>query len=573
MTTSFPTGLDALTNPTSADGLNSPDHAGQHANANDAIEALEAKVGINGSAVATSLDYKITNGILPTLNVDSGTLFVDSAGNNVGINNASPAVALDVSGAINATSTIYTSDAFQCSNASSLGPVSVAGDLTVDTNVLKVDSTNNRVGVGTASPSATLDVQATTGTAMRITNTGTGNSFLVEDSASTDSTPFVIDAAGNVGIGTTSATLAKVEVIGSVRSYPASTQDAVVIAGRAGGTSSYAATITPTTLTANRTLTLPDTTGTVVTTGDTGSVTSTMIFDGTIVNGDINASAGIALSKLASGSSAQLIVGNATGVPTYTTVTGDVTISNTGVTAIGSTVVTNGMLAGSIADSKLSTISTAGKVSNSATTATDANTASAIVARDASGNFTAGTITSRPASTQDAVVIAGRAGGTSSYLATLTPTTLTASRTLTLPDNTGELLSFTSARGTNTAWTTYTTTITQSGNVTFTTGLSRYQQIGKLINWEFVLNVTSAGTVSNAIRINIPQTAQASAAYSVFGTMHIYDASANTHYCGNAFAYSTTQASLMLNAGTTYFQTIALASGDIITGHIMYEAA
>jgi hypothetical protein len=47
-----------------------------------------------------------------------------------------------------------------------------------------------------------------------------------------------------------------------------------------------------------------------------------------------------------------------------------------------------------IVDTKLDTIATAGKVSNSATTATNANTASAIVARDASGNFTAGTITS-----------------------------------------------------------------------------------------------------------------------------------------------------------------------------------
>jgi hypothetical protein len=46
-----------------------------------------------------------------------------------------------------------------------------------------------------------------------------------------------------------------------------------------------------------------------------------------------------------------------------------------------------------IADTKLATISTAGKVSNSATTAASANTASAIVARDASGNFTAGTVT------------------------------------------------------------------------------------------------------------------------------------------------------------------------------------
>ena len=46
-----------------------------------------------------------------------------------------------------------------------------------------------------------------------------------------------------------------------------------------------------------------------------------------------------------------------------------------------------------IADTKLATIATAGKVSNSATTATNANTANAIVVRDGSGNFSAGTIT------------------------------------------------------------------------------------------------------------------------------------------------------------------------------------
>jgi hypothetical protein len=40
--------------------------------------------------------------------------------------------------------------------------------------------------------------------ALRITQTGTGNAFVVEDSASTDATPFVIDASGNVGIGTSS---------------------------------------------------------------------------------------------------------------------------------------------------------------------------------------------------------------------------------------------------------------------------------------------------------------------------------------------------------------------------------
>jgi hypothetical protein len=57
--------------------------------------------------------------------------------------------------------------------------------------------------------------------------------------------------------------------------------------------------------------------------------------------------------------------------------------------------------AAGIVDTKLATISTAGKVSNSATTATASNTASAIVARDASGNFTANVITADLAGKSD----------------------------------------------------------------------------------------------------------------------------------------------------------------------------
>ena len=67
-------------------------------------------------------------------------------------------------------------------------------------------------------------------------------------------------------------------------------------------------------------------------------------------------------------------------------------VTGTVITTGDTGTVTNTMLAGSIADTKLNTISTAGKVSNSATTATSANTVSAIVARDGSGNFSAGTI-------------------------------------------------------------------------------------------------------------------------------------------------------------------------------------
>ena len=55
--------------------------------------------------------------------------------------------------------------------------------------------------------------------------------------------------------------------------------------------------------------------------------------------------------------------------------------------------VTNGMLAGGVTDDKLAPISAAGKVANSATTATAANVPNAIVARDHSGGFAAGAVT------------------------------------------------------------------------------------------------------------------------------------------------------------------------------------
>ena len=66
-------------------------------------------------------------------------------------------------------------------------------------------------------------------------------------------------------------------------------------------------TITVTNPTADRTITFPDVTGNVVTTGDTGTVTSTMILDGTIANADISATAEIAVSKLANGTARQLL--------------------------------------------------------------------------------------------------------------------------------------------------------------------------------------------------------------------------------------------------------------------------
>ena len=60
MTTQFPTNLDTFVNPVGTNPVTNPDHAGQHANINDSVKALETKVGKDGSAVTTSHDYKLS---------------------------------------------------------------------------------------------------------------------------------------------------------------------------------------------------------------------------------------------------------------------------------------------------------------------------------------------------------------------------------------------------------------------------------------------------------------------------------------------------------------------------------
>ena len=64
MTTSYPTGIDDFINPSGSNTLDGPPgttHADLHSNVNDAIEAIEARVGVTGSAVPTTLDYEVHN--------------------------------------------------------------------------------------------------------------------------------------------------------------------------------------------------------------------------------------------------------------------------------------------------------------------------------------------------------------------------------------------------------------------------------------------------------------------------------------------------------------------------------
>ena len=113
------------------------------------------------------------------------------------------------------------------------------------------------------------------------------------------------------------------------------------------------------------------------------------------------------------GTAAGLTAGNVT---TNANLTGDVTsVGNATSIAAGVIVDADINASAAIVDTKLATISTALKVSNSATTATSANTASAIVARDGSGDFSAGTITANLTGN-----VSGSSGSTTGNAATAT---------------------------------------------------------------------------------------------------------------------------------------------------------
>ena len=84
--------------------------------------------------------------------------------------------------------------------------------------------------------------------------------------------------------------------------------------------------------------------------GDIGITNTgvTSIQAGAIVNADVNAAAAIAFSKLAALPSAQLLVGSAGNVATSVAMTGDVTIDNAGATTIGAGVIDLAMLSAGI---------------------------------------------------------------------------------------------------------------------------------------------------------------------------------------------------------------------------------
>jgi hypothetical protein len=108
-------------------------------------------------------------------------------------------------------------------------------------------------------------------TTFQSANTSSNTTFTLPGIDGSLNQAIVTDGSGNLtfasvpstGSANTFTAAQTFRAANAVRSEAASTQDAIVVAGRAGGTSSYATTLTPATLSANRTVTFPDETFTV----------------------------------------------------------------------------------------------------------------------------------------------------------------------------------------------------------------------------------------------------------------------------------------------------------------------
>ena len=119
-------------------------------------------------------------------------------------------------------------------------------------------------------------------------------------------------ATGNISATNVQAAVAevdseKVAKAGDTMTGNLNLGEDVVLTFEGATDNAFETTLTVVDPTADRSLSLPDVSGTLVSSGDTGTVTSTMILDGTIANADISASAEIAVSKLANGTARQVL--------------------------------------------------------------------------------------------------------------------------------------------------------------------------------------------------------------------------------------------------------------------------
>ncbi|CAB5217007.1 hypothetical protein UFOVP199_28 [uncultured Caudovirales phage] len=211
MTSAYPSGFDSLTNPAASDPLSSPAHATQHINANDAIEAIEATLGVNpqGTVSTVNARFGVLEAFMPTLGSAVSNAALSAA------QSATSASAASVYAGSANTDYLATAALYDSFDDRYLGAKSVAPTVDNDGNTLLIGalyfntvSHTMFVWTGTVWVDASMSTYSWTGPvsivandanpALKITQSGSGDVLRVEDSASPDTTPFVIDTNGNV---------------------------------------------------------------------------------------------------------------------------------------------------------------------------------------------------------------------------------------------------------------------------------------------------------------------------------------------------------------------------------------
>jgi len=178
--------LDNVTVNTTQDSEQTSIDAGYTANDMTLVQS------ISGSAIEFSNAYTFptadgsANQILQT--DGSGTLsFVDNTGAGIGnvVEDTTPQLGGDLD--------LNSSDITGTGNINITGTATLSGNLTVDTNTLFVNASNNRVGIGTASPAYQVEIENTSANALLVLDRTDGASTFIEGGA-TDS---VIGSVGS----------------------------------------------------------------------------------------------------------------------------------------------------------------------------------------------------------------------------------------------------------------------------------------------------------------------------------------------------------------------------------------